>query len=123
MPCKVRVMENSPSTGRSYLDKITPEAQAIGSCNTTFLEFRDGERPLLCGTCVRSLLRLPDRRSNTDWIGVRGALLDALATDAEPLPGASERVLPSGQAPYFTPGKACSAIIGGGGACFRPKTS
>jgi len=102
MPCKVRVMENSPSTGRPYLDKITPEAQAIGSCNTTFLEFRDGDRPLLCGT-------------NTDWIGVRGALLDALATDPEALPGATERVLPSGQAPYFTPGKACSAIIGGGG--------
>ena len=47
---------------------------------------------------------------------MRGALLDALATDPEALPGATERVLPSGQAPYFTPGKACSAIIGGGGA-------
>lgn len=72
-----------------YLDRLDPAASEIGSVNTIYLE-RDGE----------GALRLAGE--NTDWFGVRNALVEALP--------AAQRVSPR----PFGDGKA-GFIIGGGG--------
>ncbi|EPE02464.1 quinate dehydrogenase [Ophiostoma piceae UAMH 11346] len=79
MPNKVAIIP--------YLDQLTPEATAIGACNTIYLKTDESGRRLLCG-------------ANTDTIGVRDSFTQNL----------TEAQLQS--TIYGRPG----LIIGGGGA-------
>ena len=57
MPNKVAIIP--------YLDQLTPEATAIGACNTIYLKTDESGRRLLCG-------------ANTDTVGVRDAFTQNL---------------------------------------------
>ncbi|RFU33622.1 hypothetical protein B7463_g2711, partial [Scytalidium lignicola] len=79
MPFKLAIMP--------YLDKLTPEGEAIGAINTVFLQTSSNGERLLCGT-------------NTDCIGIR----EAIKQNADPVKVAEMKGKPA-------------MIIGGGGTC------
>ncbi|KAM0753951.1 Aminoacid dehydrogenase-like protein [Meredithblackwellia eburnea MCA 4105] len=87
MPLKLAVMP--------HLDYLTPQAQAIGSVNTTY--WRKNES----GT-------LQHAGTNLDTAGVGNSLLSALSGSASPFPAETAR--------SFAAGVGAALMIGGGGA-------
>lgn len=79
----------------SAVDELTPQAQAIGSCNTTFFRAEEDGRLTHVGT-------------NTDAAGVSCSLVTALTGISTPFPPSMPLA--------FAPGTASALMIGGGGA-------
>lgn len=77
-----------------YLDELTPEAQAVGSVNTTKIVEKDGKTHHI-GT-------------NFDQLAIRNSLRQALTGTASPF----DASVPS----EFQKGRAAAFVIGGGGA-------